>query len=273
MTKKTGIVLFILISAASVLFFLPNSVSDFLFPNAHNSSAGLRVIKDVYGRVEKTNERAPQLVAVTSSSGIQSGDTFYTHSDSKILFGFSSTFWLMPHSKMEFVRQDERWTANLVYGDVKKVSEANATTAQPAVDIVFASEPINTDTFSSYEFDPIEIDVKTGEFKDFAPDSTVPQNILEKQIFETLSLHKKKFEGCLIRYYKKTNGNFGSSETVFELNIDITGNIATTRIVRSDINDEEYKKCLRTVLDRVRFRNLPLKEPMIALFPLSIEMH
>lgn len=271
MTKKTGIVFSILILLAGILFFLPNSIVDSVF-SSNTRDSGQALIQDVYGRVEKKNEKSTQLSSVTSSTRVASGDTFYTHSDSKILFGFSTVFWLMPHSKMEFVRQNNNWTANLVYGDIKKVSESTGDPGKPAIDIVFGSEPISTDNFSSYEFDPIEIDVKTGEFKDFSPDDGIPQNILEKQIFQTLGLHKKFFEGCLIRYYKKTKGNFGNSETVFELTIDITGNISSTRIVRSDISDEDYKKCLRTVLERVRFRNLPLKEPMLALFPLSIEM-
>ncbi len=263
----------ILILVASTLFFLPSSIFDSVFSGGPaQSQGGVQAVQDVYGRAEKKNEKSSQLVAVSTSSDVASGDTFYTHSDSKVLFAFNTSFWLMPHSKMEFVKQNGSWTANLVYGDIKKVSESVNDTTRPTVDIVFSSQTIETDTFSSYEFDPIEIDVKTGEFKDFSPDGAIPQNILEKQIYQTLGLSKKYFEGCLIRYYKKANGNFGNSETVFELTIDITGNISSTRIVRSDIADEDYKKCLRTVLERVRFRNLPLKEPMIALFPLSIEM-
>lgn len=272
MTKKTGIVFFILILIAGVLFFLPSSIFDSVFSSSTSREHGLNVIQDVYGRVEKKSDKSTALSPVRTSSVVTSGDTFYTHSDSKVLFGFDTTFWLMPHSKMEFIQQNGKWTANLVYGDIKKLTDTASSGSQPAVDIVFASQPINTESFSSYEFDPIEIDVKTGEFKDFSPEGGIPQNVLEKQIYQTLGLHKKFFEGCLIRYYKKTNGNFGNSETIFELTIDITGNISNTRIVRSDINDEDYKKCLRTVLDRVRFRNLPLKEPMMALFPLSIEM-
>lgn len=271
MSKKTGIVFSLLILVAGVLFFLPNSALDFLFHSSSQKETGLKVIQDVYGRVEKRGDKQAALDSVSASSTVASGDTFYTHSDSKILFSFATSFWLMPHSKMEFMKTAGKWTANLVYGDIKKVGE-QPNSPMPAIDIVFASQPINTENFSSYEFDPIEIDIKTGEFKDFSQGDGIPQNVLEKQIFQTLGLHKKYFQGCLIKHYKKTSGNFGSGETVFELTIDITGNISNTHIVRSDIADEDYKKCLKTVLDRVRFRNLPLKEPMIALFPLSVEM-
>lgn len=271
MNKKTGIVLSLLVLVAGVLFFLPNSALDTLFKPSHQNNKGLSAIADVYGRVEKKGYKQASLETVSTSSVVASGDTFYTHADSKILFSFATTFWLMPHSKMEFIKKGGRWTANLVYGDIKKVSD-DPGSDKTSLEIVFNSEPINTENFSTYEFDPIDIDIKSGEFKDFSPEDGIPQNVLEKQIFQTLGLHKKYFQGCLIKHYKKTGGNFGSGETVFELTIDITGTIAKTHIVRSDIGDEDYKKCLKTVLDRVRFRNLPLKEPMIALFPLSVEM-
>lgn len=271
MTKKTSIVLTILVLTAGILFFLPNSVLDTLFPNNSSSEKGLKAIEDVYGKVEKKGTRDANLLSVSTSSTLEQGDTFYTHADSKVLFSFSTTFWLMPHSKMEFIKQGGRWIANLVYGDIKKISETSDD-KHPLIEIVHNSQPINIENFSSYEFDPIDIDIQTENFKDFSPESGIPQNLLEKQIFQTLGLHKKFFQGCLIRHYKKTNGNFGSGETVFELTIDLTGNISKTHIVRTDIKDSDYTKCLKTVLDRVRFRNLPLKQPMIALFPLSIEM-
>lgn len=271
MNKKTVLILTILVLTAGILFFLPNSALDTLFKSTAQKEQGLEAVQDVYGKVEKKGVKDAGLESVTTSSALVSGDTFYTHADSKVLFGFSTTFWLMPHSKIEFLKSGTKWVANLVYGDIKKVSETTDDKL-PTVEIVHASQAINTENFSSYEFDPIDMDVQTENFKDFSPDGGVPQNVLEKQIFQTLGLHKKFFQGCLIRHYKKTNGNFGSGETVFELTIDITGNISKTHIVRSDITDEDYKKCLKTVLDRVRFRNLPLKQPMIALFPLSVEM-
>ncbi|MCC6137359.1 MAG: hypothetical protein IT287_01915 [Bdellovibrionaceae bacterium] len=271
MNKKTGIVFSLLLLVAGVLFFLPNSALDILFQSSAKNANGLKAINDVYGRVEKKGERDTHLSSVAKSSVIASGDTFYTHADSKVLFAFSNSFWLMPHAKMDFLKNETGWIANLVYGDIKKISDISDS-QKPNVEVVFASQPISTENFSTYEFDPIDIDMKTEDLKDFSPDSAIPQNVLEKQIFQTLSLHKKFFQGCLVKHYKKTSGNFGSGETVFELTIDITGNISKTQIIRSDIPDDDYKKCLKTVLDRVRFRNLPLKEPMIALFPLSIEM-
>lgn len=271
MNKKTGIVFLLLIAVAGVLFFLPNSALDILFKGYYKKVSGLDAVRDVYGRVEKKGDRDTHLSSVAKFSTVVSGDTFYTHADSKVLFSFATSFWLMPHSKMEFLKKETGWIANLVYGDIKKISDISDN-KKPNVDVIFASQPISAENFSTYEFDPIDIDIKSDDLKDFSPDASIPQNLLEKQIFQTLGLHKKFFQGCLIRHYKKTSGNFGSGETVFELTIDITGNISKTQIIRSDIPDEDYKKCLKTVLDRVRFRNLPLKEPMLALFPLSIEM-
>lgn len=271
MTKKTGIVLTILVLTAGILFFLPNSAFDILFSNGRSSEKGLSAIQDVYGKVEKKGIKDANLLPISTSSVLVSGDTVYTHADSKALFSFSTTFWLMPHSKMEFVKQGTKWIANLVYGDIKKISDS-ADEKLTTVEIVHNSQTINTENFSSYEFDPIDMDVQSESFKDFSPDAGIPQNVLEKQIFQTLGLHKKFFQGCLIRHYKKTNGNFASGETVFELTIEVTGNISKTHIVRTDIKDDDYTKCLKTVLDRVRFRNLPLKQSMIALFPLSAEM-
>lgn len=270
MNKKNIFVFLGLAGLLATLFFLPNSVMDFVFNGSKDSDRGATLIKDIYGSVQKKSPTSAQLVDITKNSPLNSGDILYTHTDSKVLLGFKTPFWLMPHSKMEFIKQKNQWVAQLVYGELKKLPEATDD-ASPTIELLYSSQTITSDTFTSYEFEPIDIDVKTSDFKDLSAGSNQPQNVLEKQIFETLGLHKKFFEGCFIRHYKKTKGQFGSGETVFEITIDVTGIISNTRIVRSEITDETYTKCLKTVLDRVRFRNLPLKEPMRALFPLSID--
>jgi hypothetical protein len=270
MTKKTALILCSLLLFAGVLFFLPNATFDSIFSSSKET--GLAAVSEVFGKVEKKGLTKSTLMNVSASSVIQSGDTFYTHADSKILFAFATPFWVMPYSKVELLKEKTGWVANLVYGDIKKLpTNPTSATALP-IEILHSSQPIDTDTFSSYEFDPIDMDVKSEDLKEFSPDTGSPQNILEKQIFQTLGLHKSFFQGCLIKYYKKTKGNFASGETIFELTIDVTGAIEKAHIVRSDIVDEDYNKCLRTVLERIRFRNLPLSEPLIALFPLSVEM-
>lgn len=271
MNKKTPTVFLFVAVVLGLLFFLPNSVMDFLFQKSQPSLKSISVIGDVYGKVQKKNTNDLNLNTVTKEDSLSSGDTLYTHSDSKILLLFKNSFWLMPHSKMEFVKKNSKWVGNLVYGDIKKITE-DENSNKPAIDIVYASQPIAVDVFSTYEFETIDLDIKTDSFKDSPTESNPTQNVIEKQIFQTLGQHKKFFQGCLIKHYKKTGGNFKSGETVFELKIDITGNIVNTHVVRSDNFDEDYKKCLKTVLERVRFRNLPLTEPMIALFPLSVEM-
>ncbi|MCB9072372.1 MAG: hypothetical protein H6623_02030 [Bdellovibrionaceae bacterium] len=270
MNKKTVLSFTALLILAGLLFFLPNSFFDQIF-TSHEQEQGLDIIHDVFGKVEKKGIKSASRATVSTQSRIQSGDTFYTHADSKILFDFSTPFWLMPFSKVEFVKEDGQWLANLVYGDIKKLPDSSKKEA-PHAQIQYASSPITTDTFSSYEFDPIDIDVGGAALKEFSPEDGVPQNMIEKQIFQTLGLHKNFFQGCLIKYYKKNQGQVSSGETVFELTIDVTGTIEKSHIVRSDIDDEDYKKCLSKVLERVRFRNLPLKEPLIALFPLQVEI-
>lgn len=270
MSRKNIVVFLVLTLLIAVLFLLPNSVTDSLFYISKDSPKGVLVIRDIYGFVQKKNFQTTELSEVGLKTPIAPGDTLYTHADSKVLLSFKNPFWLMPHSKMEFAKHGERWVAQLVYGEIKKLPELQDDTS-PSAELIFATQAITTDTFSSYDFEPIDIDLKPTEFKEVSAGATQPQNIIEKQIFETLGLHKKFFEGCFIRLYKKNKGQLINGETVFELTIDVTGAISNSRIVRSDIQDDSYTKCLRTVLERVRFRNLPLKEPMLALFPLSIE--
>ena len=271
MDKKNILVFLGLTCLLTLLFFLPNSFMDSLFHGSKTADRGFILIKDIYGSVQKKKSSQIQLTDVTHKTWLESGDTFYTHTDSKVLFGFKTPFWLMPHSKMEFLKQKDLWVAHLVYGELKKVPETSEAHS-PEVQILHLSRPITSDIYTSHEFEPIDIELNSNSFKDLAPGAPQPQNRIEKQIFETLGLHKKFFEGCLIRHYKKTKGQLNNGETVFEITIDVTGIISNTRIVRSDISDDTYTKCLRTVLERVRFRNLPLKEPLRALLPLSMDL-
>ena len=96
--------------------------------------------------------------------------------------------------------------------------------------------------------------------------------MIEKQISQTLVLHKKFFQGCLIKLYKKENGATKGGETVFDLLIQVNGVIEKTTVTKSDIQDQEYISCLKQVFARVRFKNLQIKEPLHALFPLNTEL-
>lgn len=238
-------------------------------------------VHEVIGRTEKSISGSTQLLSVSAGDAVNASDTYITHGDSKILFKFDPPFWLMPYSKIEFIRNagsvDDEIIGHLIYGEIKKSlspsdninrKEANAIT------LTYDNKMIDGSEFSS-SVDFLETPLVTlseNEFKDIQESDNSSQNMVEKQIFQTLLLHKKFFQGCLIKLYKKESGATRGGETVFDLLIQVNGVIEKTTISKSDIQDQEYISCLKQVFARVRFKNLQIKEPLHALFPLNIEM-
>jgi hypothetical protein len=250
----------------------PAWIESYLGPTTKSEKT--RVVLDVYGKVEKRSALMTGQDAVSKTTEIQSGDVVMTFEDSKILLGFTPAFWLLPYSKMEFVKINTQWNGRLIYGEVRKI-ETKDITENPPIELFFNQERIvDTEFSSSRDVIVTSLPGPTGEgFQDIAGQDAAPQNSIEKQIFQTLLLHKKFFQSCFIKYYKNKPGeNIRSGETVFDLLIDVTGTIESATVTRSDINDKDYLQCLQMVFARMRFKNFQATESFHALFPLQVEL-
>jgi len=229
------------------------------------------LILETVGRVEKKSQGGDHFSPLEAKDSVLSGDTVITHGDSKVLFNFDPPFWLMPYSKMEFSKKDGGWVGYLSYGEVKKLATVSR---NEKIALFHDDKLIETEQYSSAEETLIAATVPVTDtaFKEIPASDSAPQNVIEKQIFQTLLLHKKFFQGCFIKYYKTKSGDIRGGESVFDLLIDVTGAIEKATVTRSDIQDPEYLECLKLVFSRIRFKNLPLKEPLHALFPLNVDM-
>lgn len=272
MTKKYKLLLIGLVLAIGGLVLVPQGFLEKLGRSYVSNAPANFLIQEVVGRVERRALSATRFETVSSKSALQPGDMIVTHGDSKVLLNFDPPFWLMPYSKMEFLRREEGWIGHLIYGELKKLPNLSNNSK---IDLIYDDKIIEQDQFSSSEEALIAnvLPVNESTFKDLSMGREAPpQNIIEKQIYQTLLLHKKFFQGCLIKYYKTQSGQITGGESVFDLRIDITGAIETSRVTRTDINDTDYLDCLKSVFARIRFKNLPIKEPLHATFPLSIEL-
>lgn len=233
-----------------------------------------KVVLDVYGKVEKKSALLTGQDSVSKSSHLQNGDMVMTFEDSKVLFGFNPTFWLLPYSKMEFIKIGSQWSGRLVYGDIRKITPPQNQNAPP-IELFFNQERIEQSEFSSSRDVIVAPMANTSNegYQDINGQEATPQNSVEKQVFQTLLLHKKFFQTCFIKYYKNKPGdNIRSGETVFDLLIDVTGTIESATVTRSDISDKEYLECLQMVFKRMRFKNFQATESFHALFPLQVEL-
>ncbi len=271
MNKKYQYLFAGLIVVITALVLLPQSFLESLAYEWNTTQPSNFIVQDIVGRVEKRQANATQTQEVLAKSSISPGDTVFTHGDSKALLNFDPPFWLMPYSKMEFLKKDGVWVGHLVYGEIKKLATVSD---GEKIELVYEDQAIDQEQFSSSQDSTLIANVLPTEetFKEIPTGETAPQNALEKQIYQTLQLHKKFFQSCLIKYYKNQSGKIASGETVFDLTIDITGAIEKTSITKTDINDSEYLQCLKVVFSRIRFKNLPIKEPLHVLFPLGVEL-
>jgi hypothetical protein len=251
------------------LLIVPQSFLEKTAYRIFHAPGKLGTVKEVLGRTEKTFPGGTLWVGLNSGDAVNEGDVFITHGDSKILFAFDPPFWMMPYSKIEFLRQGEETIGHLIYGEIKRLP---AHPDYPAATIVFEEKVIDTDTFSSSEetLETTLVPITDPSFKDLSRSEQTPEGLVEKQIFQTLLLHKKFFQGCMIKLYKKQNGLKGG-ETVFDILIQVNGVIEKTTVNKNDIQDQEYLSCLKQVFARVRFKNLQIKEPLHAVFPVNIE--
>ncbi len=257
---------------ACLLVLPPTWIESYFGPS--NSSEKVRVVVDFYGKVEKRSALMTGQDSVAKNTEIQNGDVVMTFEDSKVLLGFNPTFWLLPYSKMEFVKVNTQWNGRLVYGEVRKI-ESKEDTKNPPIELFYNQERIvDTEFSSSRDVIVATLVGPTSEgFQDIAGQEAAPQNSIEKQIFQTLLLHKKFFQSCFIKYYKNKPGeNIRSGETVFDLLIDVTGTIESATVTRSDISDKYYMQCLQMVFARMRFKNFQATESFHALFPLQVEL-
>jgi hypothetical protein len=271
MLKKNG---FWILSLGAFLGLLLVASPEWLerIFKASPDSLNKNLILDVYGKVEKRPTQSNTYETVQREMPLSSGDTVITHEDSKVLFGFSPSFWLMPYSKMEFVRGEERWTGRLIYGEIRQIEVVKP--SSDLIALVYNSQPITEKEFSSARETIITPLASTDSenFQELSAKEGLPQNILEKQIFQTLLLHKKFFQTCFIKYYKKKSGQIRGGETLFDLLIDVTGTIESARVNRTDIGDADYLQCLQLVFARMRFKNFKTEAPIHALFPLYVEL-
>ncbi len=240
---------------------------------ARKDHSGILVVSDIYGKVEKRFASDPTLSVLTAQTPLKSGDIVITHQDSKVLLQFSTAFWLMPFSKMEFILDGEQWQGHLLYGEVKKI-ETVINNSRPSILLSYQGQTITDTEFSSTR-EVIEaplVSTNDEKFQELEEKENSPQTLIEKQIFQTLQLHRKFFQTCFVRLYKTQLGKVNGGETLFDLLIDVNGSIESAKVMRSDIDDKEYHQCLQSVFARMRFKNFSAKEPLHALFPIFVEM-
>ncbi len=253
------------------LLALPPAWIETLFGSTPDTGTP-HLILDVYGKVEKKSVLGTSYSEVSKSTEFENGDVVMTHEDSKVLLGFSPSFWLLPFSKMEFVKEQDQWVGRLIYGEVRKL-ESSPSQNTP-IQLVHNQQVINENEFSSSReiiITPL-VGLDSETFQDISDKDVLPQNAIEKQIYQTLLLHKKFFQSCFIKYYKTSSGQVRGGETVFDLLIDLTGAIEAATVVRTEVNDKDYLQCLKVVFSRMRFKNFQAKEPLHALFPLHAEL-
>jgi len=267
--KKPHYYILIAVALLIALVLLPQAFLEKTAYRLFRSSENIGKVKDVIGKTEKSFAGSSQRVAANAGDTVSFGDSFITHGDSKILFVFDPSFWLMPYSKIEFLKNaDGSVNGHLIYGEIKKL-EANPDALPIALN--FEEKTITEAEFTSAP-EPIEVPMAPGQdFKTLAVNQATLQSDIEKQIFQTLLLQKKYFQTCFVKLYKKQNGPPKGGETTFDLLIQVNGVIEKTNVTSSDIQDTDYLDCLKQVFRRVRFKNIVIKEPIHATFPLSIE--
>ncbi len=252
------------------LWLSPQSIENFFKSKSSQGIAGL--VGDVYGRVEKRSALATSYTTVSKNMDLSHGDVLISYEDSKVLMQFSPAFWLLPFSKMEFVKNEDRWTGRLIYGEIRQIETAETSAA--TIELVYNDQRITDAEFSSSReviVTPL-VGATSETFQEIKDKESLPQNAIEKQIFQTLLLHKKFFQGCFIKHYKSKTGKVHGGETVFDLFIDVTGTIESATVTRTDIDDKEYLQCLQMIFSRMRFKNFQAKEPLHALFPLQVDL-
>jgi hypothetical protein len=255
------------------LLFVPQSLLEKTAYRIFRAPGKLGTIQEVIGRGEKTYPGGTQWISLKADDSVNEGDLFVTHGDSKILFAFNPPFWMMPYSKIEFLRRGEDIVGRLIYGEIKRLPPKEDS---PEILITFEEKIIDSDSFSTSEgiegglLETALVPLSDASFKALSTSEQTPQGLTEKQIFQTLLLHKKFFQSCMIRLYKKENG-LKSGQTVFDIVIQVNGVIEKTSVNKTDIQDQEYLTCLKRVFARVRFKNLQIKEPLHAVFPVNIE--
>jgi hypothetical protein len=252
------------------LWLSPQTIENFFKAKSAVGVTGL--VGDVYGRVEKRAALATSYAKVSKNTDLANGDVLITHEDSKVLMTFSPSFWLLPFSKMEFVKNEDRWTGRLIYGEIRQIETAESASAP--IELIYNDQRITEIEFSSSReviVTPL-VSANSETFQEIKDKESPPQNAIEKQIFQTLLLHKKFFQGCFIKHYKSKTGQVRGGETVFDLYIDVTGTIESATVTRTDINDKEYLQCLQMIFSRMRFKNFQAKEPLHALFPLQVDL-
>lgn len=271
MNKRTSfLALTALLLGVVFVAFMPPSFFESVFKkkNEEKKMSSFFTIREVIGRAENISPTPPEILA--TNSPIAPLNVLITHADSKILLSLETKgeIWVFPFSKVELlVDADGNPELHLVYGEIKKSSGST-------ISAFYRGALIQNDEFSTVQEALIsEVPVMNETtFKDLSLKESAPQNILEKQIFETLSVHKRFFQSCLIKFYKKENGKVNGGETVFDLLISPNGVIEKSVVTRTEIKSSEYLACLEQVLSRVRFKGLTIKEPVHAVFPLNIEL-
>lgn len=252
------------------VFLPPDWIESLFRPSSNTGRSGL--VLDVYGKVEKKPVLGTVYSPMSKSSALETGDIVITHQDSKVLMGFSPSFWLLPFSKMEFVKKEEQWIGRLVYGEIRKIDGTDS--SKPVIELVHNQQLITDAVFSSSRETIVAplVSLESETFQEISEKDVAPQSGIEKQIYQTLLLHKKFFQSCFIKYYKGSSGDVKGGETVFDLLIDLTGTIETATVIQTDINDKDYLQCLKIVFSRMRFKNFQAKEPLHAIFPLQADL-
>lgn len=275
MWKKNKIYIVSIISLISVTLLLLNFSTPFL-DSFKTSPKNYQIgsVEDLTGKVEILRANQLRPVLASEADPLYENDVIITHTDSKTQLLFRPTFWLMPHSKIELVKTKTGIEGRLIYGELKKTVSKKNYKAQN-ISLTYNDALITDNHFSTFKdttlnnLAPINT---TVDFDELSQAKTRPDNLIEKQIFQTLALHKRFFQSCLIRHYKKNKGQLTGGETVFSMMIQPNGDIEKIRVTKSETKNQDYENCLTEVLARVRFKNLKIDEPLPAVFPLNIEL-
>jgi TonB family protein len=98
-----------------------------------------------------------------------------------------------------------------------------------------------------------------------------PSDEFQSLVENTLKLHQRFLEKCLIKLYEKKQGQLQGGEVQTRFTINKKGRIADVRVVESEFDDRDFHLCVEEVLSRVQFKAYKGPERTVD-FPIRIEL-
>lgn len=149
-----------------------------------------------------------------------------------------------PHELMEFI----------VQGQAQNELHVQATTKQNLM--AFDSKvEIEQDSVASEELQQLDPAFQT-------------------QLQQTMKLHQRFFEKCLIKLYEKEKGQIQGGKVIARFTITVKGQISKVSIQKSDFSDLRFQECIKEVISRVQFKNynrsaITLDFPLVLNLPVQ----